>query len=134
MAFKMNGSPAKLGTIAGTAGHASALKMKASALKEAEEQKDEVAYGGTRTWKEGDKAAGGDLDEMVKSRSKYKKGTPEYNAIQNKINEALGSKVKRSTEVDGKGPKNTKKTEITKPGPDKEMVTDDDVKTNLLTL
>jgi isoleucyl-tRNA synthetase len=38
MAFKMNGSPAKMGTISGTAGHSSALKMKveqdaASALK-----------------------------------------------------------------------------------------------------
>ena len=28
MAFKMNGSPAKMGTIRGTAGHSSALKMK----------------------------------------------------------------------------------------------------------
>ena len=28
MAFKMNGSPAKLGTISGTAGHSSALKLK----------------------------------------------------------------------------------------------------------
>jgi len=28
MAFKMNGSPAKMGTIQGTAGHSSALKMK----------------------------------------------------------------------------------------------------------
>jgi len=39
MAFKMNGSPAKMGTISGTAGHSSALKMKAeenaaSALKQ----------------------------------------------------------------------------------------------------
>jgi len=31
MAFKMNGSPAKMGTISGTAGHSSALKMKAEA-------------------------------------------------------------------------------------------------------
>jgi len=28
MAFKMNGSPAKLGTIKGTTGHSSALKQK----------------------------------------------------------------------------------------------------------
>jgi hypothetical protein len=38
MGFKMNGSPAKMGTIQGTAGHSSALKMKveenASALKQ----------------------------------------------------------------------------------------------------
>ena len=43
MAFKMNGSPAKMGTISGTAGHSSALKMKAetdaaSALKQKEER------------------------------------------------------------------------------------------------
>jgi hypothetical protein len=31
MGFKMNGSPAKMGTIQGTAGHSSALKMKAEA-------------------------------------------------------------------------------------------------------
>ena len=31
MAFKMNGSPAKMGAISGTAGHSSALKMKAEA-------------------------------------------------------------------------------------------------------
>jgi len=55
MAFKMNGSPAKTGGISGTAGHSSALKMKAeSALKaknpkaktydEAFDAMDEVAY------------------------------------------------------------------------------------------
>jgi hypothetical protein len=43
MAFNMKGSPAKMGRIQGTAGHASALKMKAeadaaSALKQAEER------------------------------------------------------------------------------------------------
>ena len=32
MAFKMNGSPAKMGRISGTAGHSSALKMKAQEL------------------------------------------------------------------------------------------------------
>jgi hypothetical protein len=41
MGFKMNGSPAKMGTISGTAGHSSALKMResesaASALKQME--------------------------------------------------------------------------------------------------
>jgi len=43
MGFKMNGSPAKMGTISGTAGHGSALKMKAeasaaSALKQKEKR------------------------------------------------------------------------------------------------
>ena len=33
MGYTMKGSPAKLGTIQGTAGHRSALKMKESALK-----------------------------------------------------------------------------------------------------
>tara|TARA_R110002012_G_scaffold79012_1_gene201241 strand:+ start:218 stop:1021 length:804 start_codon:yes stop_codon:yes gene_type:complete len=46
MAFKMNGSPAKMGTIQGTAGHSSALKMKAeadaSALKQMELTADET--------------------------------------------------------------------------------------------
>jgi len=47
MAFKMNGSPAKLGTISGTAGHSSALKMKAeadaaSALKQMELTEEET--------------------------------------------------------------------------------------------
>jgi len=44
----MNGSPAKMGTISGTAGHSSALKMKAeSALKQMELSKEETkgAYG-----------------------------------------------------------------------------------------
>jgi len=47
MAFKMNGSPAKMGTISGTAGHGSALKMKAeadaaSALKQMTISKEEL--------------------------------------------------------------------------------------------
>jgi hypothetical protein len=47
MGFKMKGSPAKLGTISGTAGHSSALKMKAeadaaSALKQMELTKEET--------------------------------------------------------------------------------------------
>ena len=33
MAFKMNGSPAKLGAIQGTAGHSSALKQQKSIFK-----------------------------------------------------------------------------------------------------
>lgn len=136
MGFKMNGSPAKMGTISGTAGHSSALKMKAeadaSALKQMELTADETkgmvkredkgldltvnATGTSVTtksgktvkldpkkekghkqiletrWKKGDKASGGTLNELVKQRKGVKKGTFEYNKIQNKINEALGSK------------------------------------------
>lgn len=152
MGYKMKGSPAKLGTIQGTAGHASALKLKvqenASALKDAghgghaglsaeeaakrthggkmsekdlkrrqkknikdpEEEKmqqkreekekgkikpeDKVVKGGTKTWKEGKKASKDQLDSWVAERGKHKKGTPEYNALQNKINKSLGSKTR----------------------------------------
>ena len=53
MAFKMNGSPAKMGTIQGTAGHSSALKMKAeanaaSALKQMTIEKGEMEEGSYR--------------------------------------------------------------------------------------
>jgi hypothetical protein len=49
MAFKMNGSPAKMGTISGTAGHSSALKMKAaSALKQMELTKEDLKGSGAR--------------------------------------------------------------------------------------
>jgi hypothetical protein len=137
MGFKMNGSPAKMGTIQGTAGHSSALKMKAeadtaSALKQMEIKKEELkgsgatlnkgdkitvdATGSSYTgvsgkkhkldatkskahkgvldtrWKKGDEASGGTLNELVKQRKGVKKGTPEYNKIQNQINAALGSK------------------------------------------
>jgi hypothetical protein len=43
-------------------------------------------------WKKGNKASGGTLNDLVKQRKGVTKGTPEYNKIQNKINEALGSK------------------------------------------
>jgi hypothetical protein len=59
MGFKMNGSPAKMGTIQGTAGHSSALKMKAeadtaSALKQMEIKKEELKGSGA-TLNKGDK-------------------------------------------------------------------------------
>jgi hypothetical protein len=102
MAFKMNGSPAKLGTIQGTAGHRSALK-KASALKisaglvkgvkaagdmlsqKVKESKDRVTY---------KKATTKDpkLAEYIKKRKTLEKGSPEWNANQNKINAAYGVK------------------------------------------
>jgi len=141
----MKGSPAKLGTISGTAGHSSALKMKAdadaaSALKQKEERetswwrgeeglipdelqpnvnrpKVKTEHGknveaekeaekttketnkkvedkkmSNKDWKKGMEKSGGTLNELVKQRKGLKKGTPEYAKVQNKINEALGSK------------------------------------------
>ena len=71
-------------------------------------------------WKKGDKASGGNLNELVAARKKHKKGSAEYAEIQNKINKSLGSKkVHKGTEVTKKGetvettPKGTKKTVIT---------------------
>ena len=184
MAFKMKGSPAKMGMIKGTAGHRSALKAmeekaamkameKAAAMKAMEEksamkamekdspadfnaklkqasadgklsgkfkeavdaspakkatpakamekspmkeeEKKDVAYGGTVSWKEGMKKSGNRLNNLVAARANYKKGTAEYNEIQNEINKSLGSKVRRTTKDEsGKEvtPKNTKKTTI----------------------
>ena len=117
MGFKMNGSPAKMGTIQGTAGHSSALKMKveenASALKQ-------IAYGGTKTWEQGQKDSGGTLNDLVKQRKGVKKGTPEYNKIQNQINKALGSK-KRYDE----GPTTDETTKTTATEPESKRLTDD---------
>lgn len=78
-------------------------------------KKDDVAYGGTVSWKEGMKKSGNRLNNLVEARKKYKKGTAEYNEIQNEINKSLGSKVRRTTKDEsGKEvlPKNTKKTTI----------------------
>ena len=134
MGYTMKGSPAKLGTIQGTAGHRSALKMKESALKHSDENKgaipghahphkedkgkeikvikkeDKVVTGGTKTWKEGVKASGNRLNELEKASGKYKKGTSEYAALQPQINKALGSK--KVHPVKG-SPKGTKQTVIT---------------------
>tara|TARA_R110000822_G_scaffold88627_1_gene205264 strand:+ start:1540 stop:2328 length:789 start_codon:yes stop_codon:yes gene_type:complete len=149
MAFKMNGSPAKTGGISGTAGHSSALKMRASenaasALKQMKIKKGEFSNSYTKgpenpkgenpamtinatgtkfgvdgglqnlkldksksthkeilnaRWKKGDKASGGTLNELVKSRKSLTKGTKEYADVQNKINTALGSKKVHKGEV-----------------------------------
>jgi len=71
--------------------------------------KGKVAYGGTKTWSEGSKSAksstGMSLNQLVSKRGQTKKGSNEYNAIQNQINKALGSKkvhsVKGTAKVDG---------------------------------
>ena len=177
MGYTMKGSPAKLGTIQGTAGHASALKLKvqenASALKDAghgghaglsaeeaakrthggkmsekdlerrqkknkkdpEEEKfqekreekekgkikpeDKVVKGGTKTWKEGKKASKDQLDSWVAERGKHKKGSPEYDALQNKINKSLGSKTRHGVTETTEG--KTKTTTI--PGEKTEAIT-----------
>ena len=41
-----------------------------------------------------------ELNSLVAKRKGLKKGTAEYNRVQNRINEKLGSKVRRSTEVE----------------------------------
>jgi hypothetical protein len=108
MAFKMNGSPAKMGTISGAAGHSSALKMKAEAdAASALKQKGTYASAKKNDPK---------LDEYIKTRSSNEKGSAEYDAAQNKINVAYGNKTRHgatsSTETKGK----TKTTTSNVPG------------------
>ena len=59
-------------------------------------KKEEKAYGGTRTWSEGMEASGGKLNEWAKKAKTLDKNSAEYAEVQNKINEALGSKVRHS--------------------------------------
>jgi hypothetical protein len=90
-----------------------AKAMKKSPMKE--DEKKDIAYGGTVSWKEGMKKSGNRLNNLVAARANYKKGSAEYNEIQNEINKSLGSKVRRTTKDEsGKEvlPKNTKKTTI----------------------
>jgi hypothetical protein len=66
-----------------------------------------IAYGGTKTWAEGSKAAkastGKSLNQLVAARKGLKKGSAEYNTIQNQINAALGSKKRHGTPAKKKG-------------------------------
>ena len=85
---------------------------------------NEKVKGGTKTWKEGTKDSGGNLNQWVAERKKHKKGAPEYNALQNKINKSLGSKKRHgvTTETKTAGPKvnkdtkRTTKTKVETPG------------------
>jgi hypothetical protein len=108
MGFKMNGSPAKMGTIQGTAGHSSALKMKVEENASALKQK---AYGGAgKTWGEYNKASGGALNTDTKTQKEYeakmrkenpnwdKKKDNTWKMQQNKINKHVGSKVVHSVD------------------------------------
>ena len=174
----MKGSPAKMGRIQGTAGHASALKMKAeanaaSALKQAEERetswwrgeegiipdelqpkvnrpkvktehgkkveakKKATKKANNENWKKGEakaKSSGRDLNALVKSRKGMKKGSDEYNAVQNQINDALSNKKRHgttsSTKTNKKGNKTTTETNV--PGISSEK-TKTKVKKNILT-
>lgn len=122
MGFKLPGKSIQ----SGTSTHSSALKMvteqrAASALKQ-------KAYGGTKTWAQGQKDSGGTLNDITKSQRAYEKEMkakdPSWNKrednnwkkTQNKINAALGSKKVydvtkdiATTEVDrsGDGKKDT---------------------------
>ena len=100
MAFKMKGSPFQRNFGIG----ASPMKnyqdgyYKKGALK-----KDDVAYGGTRTWKEGEDAAGRhkqNLNDLVRERNKHDKGTNPYATAQNKINQFLGSSKRHELKAD----------------------------------
>jgi|21_taG_2_1085346.scaffolds.fasta_scaffold07660_4 hypothetical protein len=67
--------------------------MGSSPLKTASPLKaEEKAYGGDRTWSEGQKASGGTLNDLVAKRKTLEKGSREWNVNQNAINKALGSK------------------------------------------
>ena len=123
MGFKLPGKSIQ----SGTSTHSSALKMvaeqrAASALKQ-------KAYGGTKTWAQGQKDSGGTLNDITKSQRAYEKEMkakdPKWNKrednkwkkTQNKINAALGSKkvydttkeiTNKMVDRDGDGTKETK--------------------------
>ena len=93
MAFKMNGWNAGAGT-------GSALK-KTSPMKAeptaAEKAKGQMASEDWQKGKDSAAAHGENLNDLVAKRKTLTKGSEEYNVVQNKINQALGSK-KRHTE------------------------------------
>lgn len=64
---------------------------------------EEKAYGGDRTWSEGQKASGGTLNDLARKGKTLEKGSNEWKKNQNKINEALGSK-KRYDVADAAAP------------------------------
>lgn len=74
---------------------------------------DTKVKGGSKTWRQGMKSSGGNLNDLAKKRDTLKKGSDEYNAVQNKINVHLGSKkrhgVTSSTGTKGRKTTATKK-------------------------
>ena len=164
MAFKMKGSPAKLGTIHGTAGYRSALKKavddgnrdplnrpnQESSLDKLKEgfqniiepfkpivqpyiDKGKEIIGNVKDKLMGDddkkppkkkrptsnpaydraKKNAPNINELIKNQKKFKKGSPEWNANQNKINEAYGVK-KRYPVAETKTEEKTKPTKTEK--------------------
>jgi len=92
-------------------------------------KQEKTAYGGTRTWTKGKEASakhGEDLSSLVKERAKHKKGSKEYNILQNKINQALGSK-KRHDEGATRSSSTEKKDKVVYK--DEEKGTKDKIKT-----
>ena len=146
MAFKMNGSPTKLGTISGTVGHSSALKMKAeenaaSALKQvtlstgktgpfSEEtvKKDKETVNKNTNKKSKTKSdpyaealkKDSNLPEYVKVQKSTTPGSEEYEANQAKINLAYGKvrskKLKAAQIKNVEAKKTTETTEKKKKG------------------
>jgi len=131
MAFKMNFSGFGDGT-----GPAKTMMTKKSMYK-----KDEPKMS-NKDWQKGkDSAAahGDDLNSLVAQRKNLEKGSPEYNVVQNKINQALGSKKRhtegahRSSETDNsskvvykdkeEGTKDKQKTKKTSYGSKEKIVT-----------
>jgi len=70
---------------------------------------DTKVKGGSQTWRQGMKSSGGNLNDLAKKRDTLKKGSDEYNAVQNKINVHLGSK-KRHGVTSSTGTKGRKTT------------------------
>ena len=74
---------------------------------------DTKVKGGSKTWRQGMKSSGSSLNDLAKKRDTLKKGSDEYNAVQNKINVHLGSKkrhgVTSSTGTKGRKTTTTKK-------------------------
>ena len=99
MAFKMRGFNPGTGTGMG------------SAFRKTEEK----AYGGTKTWKEGEKSAerhGQDLNKLVAQRGRTVKGSSDYNIIQNKNNQAFGSKKTHGDDTAHRKSETDKKSKV----------------------
>lgn len=70
---------------------------------------DTKVKGGSQTWRQGMKSSGGSLNDLVSKRKGLKKGSDEYNSVQNKINVHLGSS-KRHGVTSSTGTKGRKTT------------------------
>jgi hypothetical protein len=98
MAFKLkSGNKPTFKNMGSSPFKATAAEMRAAGVSEgtvklADPDAGEKAYGGDRTWKEGQKASGGTLNDLVAKRKTLEKGSREWNVNQNAINKALGSK------------------------------------------